>query len=166
MAAAAKQFLRTISQAGLMLACLAVISCGARDDNWHTTATTYVAPPPRQVLTVAYKPGATNVPPEPTVPVDTTEPHLELALENRKLFHLGEDVPIAFFVSNAKLKGDGGEFRLRYIVDDEEMKWIDKAEPFWLSGWTPGKHTIRLELIGPDGWPYRNNVVTREIEVK
>src|SRR5262245_43142987 len=122
MGVATKHFLRTIGHAGLMLICLAVISCGARDDNWHTTATTYVAPPPRQVLTVVYKPGTTNVPPEPTVPVNTAESHLELALENRKLFHLGEDVPIAFFVRNAKLKADGGEFRLRYIVDDEEMK--------------------------------------------
>ena len=37
-----------------------------------------------------------------------------------------------------------------------------------LTGWTPGKHTIRIELVGPDGWPYRNgdyNVVTRDLTV-
>jgi hypothetical protein len=31
-----------------------------------------------------------------------------------------------------------------------------------------GKHTVRLELIGPDGWPFRNgdaNIITREISV-
>jgi hypothetical protein len=97
---------------------------------------------------------------------NATGPSLEFSLENNQTFRIGEDVPIEFFVSHAKLRGDGGDFRVRYIVDDDEMKWVDKAEPFWLSGWTPGKHTIRLELIGPDGWPYRNNVVTREIEVK
>jgi hypothetical protein len=48
------------------------------------------------------------------------------------------------------------------------MKWIDRWEEIVLTGWIPGKHTIRLELVGPDGWPYRNgdyNIVTREITV-
>lgn len=79
---------------------------------------------------------------------------------------MGEEVPIEFSVLNAKLKADGGEFRVRYIIDDDEMQWLDSAQPFWLSGWTIGKHTVRVELIGPDGWPYKNgnaNIVTREI---
>jgi hypothetical protein len=66
------------------------------------------------------------------------------------------------------LKGDGGDYRVRYIVDDGEMQWIDKWEQVVLTGWTPGSHTIRLELVGPDGWPYRNgkqNVVTRELTI-
>jgi hypothetical protein len=76
-------------------------------------------------------------------------------------------VPLEVLLSNAKLKGEDGEFRVRYIVDDEEMRWIDKPEVLSLSGWTPGKHTIRVELIGPDGWPYMNgaHVVTKEISV-
>jgi len=85
-----------------------------------------------------------------------------------KHFRVDEEVPILFFVLNAKLKSDGGDFRVRYIVDDEEMKWLDSATPFWLSGWTPGKHTFRIELIGPDGWPYKNgkaNIVTKEREI-
>ena len=96
------------------------------------------------------------------------EPLLIFNLPNGKNFREGEEVMIDFSLANAKLKGDGGEFRVRYIVDDDEMKWIDRWEQIGLSGWTPGKHTIRLELIGPDGWPYRNedyNVVTREIRV-
>jgi len=70
---------------------------------------------------------------------------------------------------NAKLKAEGGEFRVRYIVDDDEMKWLDTAGSFWLAGWTPGKHTLRFELIGPDGWPYKNGdgaIITREIIVR
>jgi hypothetical protein len=81
---------------------------------------------------------------------------------------MGEEVPIDFSILNAKLKGDGGDYRMRYIVDDDDMKWVDKAEPFWLAGWIPGQHTIRMELIGPDGWPYKNgsaNIVTKEISV-
>jgi hypothetical protein len=48
------------------------------------------------------------------------------------------------------------------------MQWIDASEQVVLAGWTPGKHTIRLELVGPDGWPYKNgdhNIVTREFTV-
>jgi len=100
--------------------------------------------------------------------VDLKQPLLIFNLPNGKTFHEGEEVAIDFSLANAKLKGDGGEYRVRYIVDDDEMKWIDRWEQIVLTGWTPGKHTIRLELIGPDGWPYRNgdyNVVTRDLTV-
>jgi hypothetical protein len=168
-----KQLLRAWSQGTFLVLCLVLVSCGSNSDNSHTTATTYVSPPPHQVLTVVYKapmePEQRSSPDALDLGANPTKPLLLFHLENKKVFHPGEDVPIDFSIANAKLKGDGGEYRARYIVDDEEMKWVDKAESFWLAGWTPGKHTIRLELIGPDGWPYRNgpyNVVTREIEVR
>lgn len=97
---------------------------------------------------------------------DPQKPLLVFNLENGKTFRTGEEVPIDFSVLNAKLKAEGGEYRVRYIVDDDDMKWLDKVEPFWLAGWTMGKHTIRIELIGADGWPYKNgnaNIVTKEI---
>lgn len=56
---------------------------------------------------------------------------------------------------------------MRYIIDDEDMRYIDRWETLWITGWSAGKHTIRLELIGPDGWPYRNgdyNIEMRTIE--
>ena len=46
---------------------------------------------------------------------------------------------IDFSLANAKLKGDGGDYRVRYIVDDEEMKWIDRWEQVVLTGWTAGQ---------------------------
>jgi hypothetical protein len=154
--------LMTILAGGFLSSCTA-------NDNTHTTATTYITPPARQVLTVVSKP----VPPpakqqsfDPTA--DMKKPLLVFRLENGKTFHVGDEVPVDFSVMNAKLKGDGGEFRVRYIVDDDDMNWLDKAKPFWLSGWIPGTHTIRVELIGPDGWPYRNgnaNIITRQIIV-
>jgi hypothetical protein len=100
--------------------------------------------------------------------VDLKKPLLIFNLPNGKTFREGEEVVIDFSLANAKLKGDGGEYRVRYFVDDDEMQWVDRWEQVALTGWTPGKHTIRLELVGPDGWPYRNgdyNVVTREITV-
>jgi len=83
----------------------------------------------------------------------------------------GEDadpIMIDFWLSNAKLKGDGGELRVRYIIDDDEPQLLDKWEPIWLAGWLSGKHTVRLELLNKDGWPLANgsyNVTTREITV-
>ena len=83
----------------------------------------------------------------------------------------GEDanpIMIDFWLSNAKLKGDGGEYRVRYIIDDDDARYIDKWEPIWLSGWIGGKHTVRLELLDKDGKPVENggyNTTSREISV-
>ena len=83
----------------------------------------------------------------------------------------GEDadsIMIDFWLSNARLKGDGGAYRIRYFIDDDEPRYIDKWEPVWLKGWNPGKHTVRLELLGADQYPVKNggyNITTREINV-
>jgi len=161
-----------MSRTFLIITFIALVSvaCSGNRDNAHTTATTFVPPPPRQVLLVE-KRAAKQVaaqPDDPKLKVDAKKPLLVFNLSNGKTFREGEAVVIDFSLANAKLKGDGGEYRVRYIVDDEEMQWIDKHEELVLTGWTPGKHTIRIELIGPDGWPYRNgdyNVVTRELTV-
>jgi len=79
-----------------------------------------------------------------------------------------DPIMIDLWLSTARLKGDGGEYRVRYIVDDDEPRYIDKWEPVWLSGWLAGKHTVRIELLGPDEFPVRNgdfNITTREITV-
>jgi len=156
---------------GLMvLFALVPAACASNNDNAYTTATTFVSPPPRQMLRVETRPSQ-QIPAKPdeaNKQVDPKKPLLIFNLPNGKTFREGEEVVIDFSLANAKLKGDGGDYRVRYIVDDDEMKWIDAHEQVALTGWTPGKHTIRLELIGPDGWPYRNgdyNVVTRELTV-
>jgi hypothetical protein len=158
----------------LLILSLFFSSCSGNNDNAHTTATTFVPAPPRQVLRVVSH--SQNTGPrevatsslDPNLHADPTKPLLIFNLANGQIFHKSEEVLIDFSLSNAKLKGDGGEYRVRYIVDDDEPQWIDKNEPIGLDGWIEGKHTIRLELIGRDGWPSRNgdyNVVTREIQV-
>jgi hypothetical protein len=79
-------------------------------------------------------------------------------------------VMIDFWLWGAKLKGDGGEYRVRWSVDGGEAKFIDKWEPIWLAGWTAGKHTVKLELIDAEGrvaigpiGPY--NSTSREITI-
>ena len=79
-----------------------------------------------------------------------------------------DPIMIDFWLSGAKLKGDGGEYRVRYIVDDDDPKFIDKWEPIWLAGWINGKHTVRLELLDKGGRPVENggyNTTSREISV-
>ncbi|MBA3767236.1 MAG: hypothetical protein H0W99_09655 [Acidobacteria bacterium] len=83
----------------------------------------------------------------------------------------GEDadpIMIDFWLVNAKLQGDGGEYRVRYSVDNGEAKFIDKWEPIWLTGWTAGTHKVKLELVDKSGNVVANgdyNSTTREITV-
>ncbi len=101
--------------------------------------------------------------------VDATKPLLTYSRPKGE--YKAEDadpIMIDFWLTGAKLQGDGGEYRVRYIVDDDEPKVIDKWEPIWLSGWTNGKHTVRLELLDKDGKPVDNggyNTTSREITV-
>ncbi|MFN0139268.1 MAG: hypothetical protein ACKVQW_04175 [Pyrinomonadaceae bacterium] len=58
--------------------------------------------------------------------------------------------------------------KVRYSIDGGEPKFIETWGPIWLSGWTDGKHTIKLELIDDKGNVVDNggyNSTTREITV-
>jgi hypothetical protein len=162
--------MRAFPKVTLLAFLLALASCSTNNDNAHTTATTVVPPPARQVLRIETRPGK-QVPAKPddsNLKVDPSRPLLIFNFPNGKAFREGEEVVIDFSLANVKLKGDGGDYRVRYMVDDEEMRWIDRWEQVVLSNWLPGQHTIRLELVGPDGWPYRNgdyNVVTRSLTI-
>ena len=79
-----------------------------------------------------------------------------------------DPIMIDFWLASGQLIGDGGTYRVRYSVDGGEPKYIDKWAPIWLSGWTAGKHTIKLELVDEGGRLVDNggyNSTTREIIV-
>ena len=79
-----------------------------------------------------------------------------------------DPIMIDFWLSRGKLQNDGGEYRVRYTIDGGTPKFIDAWQPLWLSGWTTGKHTIKLELVDKSGNVVENggyNVTTREINV-
>ena len=154
-----------------LLAIVVCSACSGGNENSHTTATTIVSPPPRQVLKVESRPAkqVAAKPNDPNKRVNVNEPLLIFNLVDNTFFVGDSEVIINFSLANAKLKGDGGEFRVRYYVDDDDARWIDKWEDVSLTGWTVGHHTIRIELIGPDGWPYRNgdyNIETRKLEFR
>jgi hypothetical protein len=75
---------------------------------------------------------------------------------------------IDFWLSGGKLTGDGGEYRVRYTVDGSDTKYIDKWGPIWISGFTAGKHTVKLELVNQNGEVVDNggyNSTSREITI-
>ncbi len=77
-------------------------------------------------------------------------------------------IMLDFWLANAKLTGDGGEYRVSYSIDGGEPKFIEKWEPIWLTGWTEGKHSVKLELVDKDGKLVDNggyNSTTREITI-
>jgi hypothetical protein len=108
-----------------------------------------------------------NFAPSTAGDIDPTKPLLTYSRPKGE--YKGEDsdpIMIDFWLSNAKLQGDGGTFRVRYSVDGGEAKFIDKWEPIWLGGWIGGKHQVKLELIDKDGNLVDNggyNATTREI---
>ncbi len=101
--------------------------------------------------------------------VDATKPLFTYSRPKGE--YKGDDadpIMIDFWLSNAKLQGDGGQFRVRYSIDYGDPKFLDKWEPIWLSGWIAGKHTIKLELVDKDGNAVDNggyNSTTRDINV-
>ena len=79
-----------------------------------------------------------------------------------------EAIMIDFWLANARLTGDGGEYRVRYTVDNAQPKFIEKWQPIWLSGWTAGTHKVKLELVDQSGNLVDNggyNSTLREITV-
>lgn len=116
--------------------------------------------------------------------VDPTKPLLTYSRPKGEYKGADADaIMIDFWLTNAKL-GEGKPFisgndidaarhassryQVRYSVDGGEAKLIDKWQPIWLSGWTAGKHTIKLELVDLYGNLVDNggyNSTTREITV-
>jgi hypothetical protein len=83
-------------------------------------------------------------------------------------------IMIDFWLSNGRLQRisrdaintDG--YKVRYTVDADEPRHITIWEPIWLTGWTAGKHTIKLELVDEKGNVVENggyNSTTREITI-
>ena len=101
--------------------------------------------------------------------VDPTKPLLTYS--RPKGDYKGDDanaIMIDFWLANAKLVGDGGEYRIRFTVDGGDPGYLDKWMPVWLTGWTSGKHSVKLELVDKDGNLVDNggyNSTTREITI-
>src|SRR4051794_9551271 len=64
--------------------------------------------------------------------IDATKPLLNYSRPKGE--YKGEDadpIMIDFWLSNGKLVGDGGDYRVRYSVDGGQPKMLEKWEPIW-----------------------------------
>lgn len=78
-------------------------------------------------------------------------------------------IMIDFWLSNAKLKDDGGGFVVSYSINGGPDREITKWAPVWLSGWKKGKNEVRLRLADQDGKAVENggyNDTMREITLE
>src|ERR1041384_1864581 len=128
-----------MSRRFLIITLIAFVSVACSvNENAHTTATTFVSPPPRQALKAEFriKKHTLAEPDDPKLKVDPNKPLLIFNLPNGKTFREGEEVVIDFSLNHANLKAEGGNYRVRYIVDDDEMKWVDQWDDVVLTGWT------------------------------
>ena len=77
-------------------------------------------------------------------------------------------IMIDFWLANAKLKADGGDYTVRCTIGQSEPIVIEKWEPIWLTGWGSGDEEIKLELVDKDGKVVENggyNTTTRKIKL-
>ncbi|HVG31354.1 MAG TPA: hypothetical protein VM864_16710 [Pyrinomonadaceae bacterium] len=97
-------------------------------------------------------PEGKDMPPSQGGEVDRAKPLLTYSRPKGEYKGADADaIMIDFWLSNAKLQGDGGDYRVRYTVDDGEAKFIDKWSPIWLAGWNAGAHKVKLELVDKSG---------------
>lgn len=77
-------------------------------------------------------------------------------------------IMIDFWLTNAKLTGDGGEYLVRYSINGGAPQTLDKWEPIWLKDWNEGINTVKLEFIDNEGRLVENggyNSTEREITI-
>src|SRR5689334_21135400 len=120
----------------ITLIALVSVACSGDSDGSHTTATTIVPPPPRQVLRVETRAAkqVTAQPDDPKLKVRVSKPLFVFNLPIGQSFREGEPVVLDFSLANRKLIGYGGEYRVRCIVDDEETYRIVRYEELVLTG--------------------------------
>lgn len=102
-------------------------------------------------------------------PVDMTRPLLTYSRPKGEYkLETSDKIMVDFWLSNAKLTGDGGEYRVRIKIDAAEPIYLERWEPVWLTGWTPGKAMLALELVDRNGNIIDNagyNRTTRDITI-
>jgi hypothetical protein len=132
-----------------------------------------------QVMAPAQSPSANATPspdregkdvaPSTAGDIDLTKPLLTYSRPKADYSWADADpIMIDFWLLNGRLQSEGGQYRVRYTIDGNAPRFIDVWKPIWISGWTSGKHTIKLELLDKSGNVVENggyNSTTREINV-
>lgn len=77
----------------------------------------------------------------------------------------GDPILLDFLLSNCELSRDG--YKVRLTVDGKVIELLSSYTPYFLYGLSPGKHTVKLELLDKNNHlvPGFFNVTEREIEI-
>jgi hypothetical protein len=101
--------------------------------------------------------------------IDFTKPLLTYSRPKGEYKDADADaIMIDFWISNAKLSGDGGIYQVKFSIDGGEPHFIDRWVPIWTAGWPAGKHSIKVDLVDKSGNPIDNggyNSTTRDITI-
>lgn len=62
-----------------------------------------------------------------------------------------EAIMIDFWLANAKLVGDGGEYRVLYSINGSAPRLKENWTPLWISGLGVGKHSVEIWLTDRTG---------------
>lgn len=99
--------------------------------------------------------------------VDLSTPYLTYNEPSDNL-PLQANLPILldFLVANCELTSDG--YKVRLSVDGNVVRMLNSLQPYYIYGLSKGQHTIRLELLDPQGTrvPGKSNDVQRTISVQ
>ena len=77
----------------------------------------------------------------------------------------GDPILLDFLLSNCELSRDG--YKVRLTVDKKVIETLTEYTPYYIYGLSPGKHTVKLELLDRDNKrvPGFFNVTEREVEI-
>jgi hypothetical protein len=80
--------------------------------------------------------------------VDLTKPYLTY---NQPVgaFTTLQPILLDFFISNCQLSRDG--YKVRLTIDRSDKRILTHWVPYYIYGLSRGTHTIRLDLLDPDG---------------
>jgi len=79
---------------------------------------------------------------------DLSRPYLTYN-EPQGEFNKKQPVLLDFFVSNTQLSKDG--YRVRLTIDGSDKRILSQWTPYYIYGLSSGRHTIKLELLDPQG---------------
>lgn len=86
----------------------------------------------------------------PSYGIDLSQPYLTYNEPSERVM-LTENKPILldFLVTNCELSPDG--YTVRLTIDEKLKRSLSSWQPYYIFGLSRGKHTVRLELIDPNG---------------
>lgn len=102
-----------------------------------------------------------------TLNIDLKKPYLTYN-EPQGKYPASKSNPILldFLISNCELSSEG--YKVALVIDGKNIQLLTEYVPYYIYNLTPGKHTIKLELLDKNNKTVQGffNVTEREIEVE